>query len=556
MAGRTSCVFQTSMFAAAAIAVLVACPSTASAEPVRPMVGVPITINDPPQPLRLVVPKGAPYRLMCVRHPSPAPGEPFVPLQPEVSASDKMRLQTIGGSPITWGETQGPITSGATLGDINGNGSINADDFEALRAAFSTLEGETGYNPAADLDGDKAVTLADQAILLRTATQGQATALNVLAGSTGPREVVISEFMGDTEIVVEQQEASGWSVFSRKVVSRVDITAGPSDNLSIFTSRYAVIDPYNETGLDSWLYTQPTVSEIIQDSTLSSGPLSRRLPTSYWPNGLLRSFLGAFYFTDGGSRPIGVPPLQNFLSQGSFAFTSDGSYSFWPDAFTPTLKFSKKTPATYGVHSLEIRSVVLTVAEFSDGTIGPIIYAGNVAEEVPILRYSDIGGADATEEEVGAFVFGNHESWFLPTLWCPSEGADWTFERDNPYYLHGAADHVTFRVASYDNSGNMVDVSEPIQTNAYQSTDPGRMSYQVAPGQFYNSSGYPICSSCPILIALTDVDPAPQHRLFLRLIPDLQNPPDARDAQVIYLLRGVEGGSIGVTDIRPSWDIP
>ena len=50
--------------------------------------------------------------------------------------------------------------------DINGDGFVNLVDLAILLASYDTVEGDPGYNPAADIDRDGDVDLADLAALL------------------------------------------------------------------------------------------------------------------------------------------------------------------------------------------------------------------------------------------------------------------------------------------------------------------------------------------------------------------------------------------------------
>lgn len=50
-------------------------------------------------------------------------------------------------------------------GDVNGDNSVNAMDFLALRAAFGSSTGDAAWNPFADLNGDGSVGIADFQIL-------------------------------------------------------------------------------------------------------------------------------------------------------------------------------------------------------------------------------------------------------------------------------------------------------------------------------------------------------------------------------------------------------
>lgn len=49
----------------------------------------------------------------------------------------------------------------AKLGDINGDGYIDDKDYALLEAAYGSVPGATNWNPAADLNGDGKVDLAD-----------------------------------------------------------------------------------------------------------------------------------------------------------------------------------------------------------------------------------------------------------------------------------------------------------------------------------------------------------------------------------------------------------
>ena len=51
--------------------------------------------------------------------------------------------------------------------DVNQDGIVDAADAEAVKAAAMTQEGDSDYDPRADLDGDGHVTSSDFAIILR-----------------------------------------------------------------------------------------------------------------------------------------------------------------------------------------------------------------------------------------------------------------------------------------------------------------------------------------------------------------------------------------------------
>jgi hypothetical protein len=50
-------------------------------------------------------------------------------------------------------------------GDVNGDNSVNAMDFLALRSAFGASAGDAAWNPYADLNGDGSIGIADFQIL-------------------------------------------------------------------------------------------------------------------------------------------------------------------------------------------------------------------------------------------------------------------------------------------------------------------------------------------------------------------------------------------------------
>jgi hypothetical protein len=52
------------------------------------------------------------------------------------------------------------------IGDVDHDGDVELSDLAALLAAYGTCEGDPGYNPNADFNGDDCITLADLAALL------------------------------------------------------------------------------------------------------------------------------------------------------------------------------------------------------------------------------------------------------------------------------------------------------------------------------------------------------------------------------------------------------
>ena len=56
-------------------------------------------------------------------------------------------------------------TYSARVGDVNGDGFIDATDLAIVRASFGTHQGQPGYNPAADVNGDGVVDIRDLAFV-------------------------------------------------------------------------------------------------------------------------------------------------------------------------------------------------------------------------------------------------------------------------------------------------------------------------------------------------------------------------------------------------------
>lgn len=74
---------------------------------------------------------------------------------------------SFGTTSPTPGCTGGIVLAGSPCPeDIDGDGFVGLSDLAGLLAAYGTVEGETGYNPAADINRDGAVDLSDLAALL------------------------------------------------------------------------------------------------------------------------------------------------------------------------------------------------------------------------------------------------------------------------------------------------------------------------------------------------------------------------------------------------------
>ena len=56
----------------------------------------------------------------------------------------------------------GVVDEGCTLaGDLDGNGTIDIADYYIFLGAFGKCEGQAGYNPECDYDGDNCITFID-----------------------------------------------------------------------------------------------------------------------------------------------------------------------------------------------------------------------------------------------------------------------------------------------------------------------------------------------------------------------------------------------------------
>jgi hypothetical protein len=50
--------------------------------------------------------------------------------------------------------------------DVNRDGSIDAEDMEAIDSSFNTLKGYLNFNPAADLNNDNVINMSDKMLLM------------------------------------------------------------------------------------------------------------------------------------------------------------------------------------------------------------------------------------------------------------------------------------------------------------------------------------------------------------------------------------------------------
>jgi hypothetical protein len=61
----------------------------------------------------------------------------------------------------------GTLNVSLPVGDADGDNEVSLFDFGKLVAAFGSLYGEPGYDPAVDFDGDGEISLYDFGILVR-----------------------------------------------------------------------------------------------------------------------------------------------------------------------------------------------------------------------------------------------------------------------------------------------------------------------------------------------------------------------------------------------------
>ena len=64
------------------------------------------------------------------------------------------------------------VSSGALIGDVNGDGLVNCTDLAIIKASFGKKTGQTGFDPRADVNLDNVVDVRDLAIVSRQLPTG------------------------------------------------------------------------------------------------------------------------------------------------------------------------------------------------------------------------------------------------------------------------------------------------------------------------------------------------------------------------------------------------
>jgi hypothetical protein len=81
------------------------------------------------------------------------------------TATADQPYRCLGITPEAWA-LGGPVTHSGTVlarspADLDGDGDIDGDDYTAFRATLGKCDGDVGYNPEADYDGDGCVSITD-----------------------------------------------------------------------------------------------------------------------------------------------------------------------------------------------------------------------------------------------------------------------------------------------------------------------------------------------------------------------------------------------------------
>lgn len=210
-------------------------------------------------------------------------------------------------------------------GEITGEGGerdgfVNATDSQALIASLGKCEGDVGYNPNADLNGDDCVDAADQAIHLGGLGQfipvSNATPLEVTAVTEGDLPLPNNLLFVTFSEPVDEESISPTSVYAVGLNGELvapTAVAAVSDSVYVFTiegfgcpQNYelsvsnAVGDPTGEILSSAFAFTRVADVEDVDDPTIVCPPAT--FINSTVPTGIPANQIG------------GYAPLQQFLS--------------------------------------------------------------------------------------------------------------------------------------------------------------------------------------------------------------------------------------------------
>ena len=101
-----------------------------------------------------------------------------------IATLDPSKVTTTGGGTLAAG---GSLTFHRLFGDVNGNGSVNALDYNQFRGAFGKSTGADGFNDAFDFDGSQSINALDYNQFRRAVREGVPVHAVAICG-TGRRE--------------------------------------------------------------------------------------------------------------------------------------------------------------------------------------------------------------------------------------------------------------------------------------------------------------------------------------------------------------------------------
>ncbi len=86
---------------------------------------------------------------------------------PVVGTVDPAGLSATFNNVVTFSTVVAYLSTGSTLGDVNGDGAVNCADVSIVKSGFGKHTGQAGYNVAADLSNDGTIDIRDLFIVTR-----------------------------------------------------------------------------------------------------------------------------------------------------------------------------------------------------------------------------------------------------------------------------------------------------------------------------------------------------------------------------------------------------
>ena len=95
--------------------------------------------------------------------------DPIIGLAPAMDAFGHLVVGTVdaGGESatfhnvVTFSTVVGYLSTGSTVGDVNGDGVVSCADISIVRSGFGKHTGQAGFNSAADLNNDGIIDIRD-----------------------------------------------------------------------------------------------------------------------------------------------------------------------------------------------------------------------------------------------------------------------------------------------------------------------------------------------------------------------------------------------------------